>query len=573
MKNINWKKLLRTILSIALVATMILGCVTMLAGCNQEGTKDGKEDGKSEGENNKVDKEQYENLSDEEYMQKLFLNTAKEFVDELTAAYGQLGNIDPNATISGAANLEVSVQVGDYIIDMLEESYASSTGENMSFSFLSKIGLNMDYGINGDLMKSDLALMLSNKKIATVSMIMNMADSIAWLAIPELNDTYIELDMGEMIGMGDIGMGDIGMGSASVVGMAGQISEIMEVLPSEELLNTLITRYMEVVLKELDNVKRETVTLESDGLKQDCTAMTLTVYPADILDAAKAVLTTAKDDDDLKTALEGISELTGEDVYPQLTEMIDYYLEYLDEVSEEDIGTENYVELITYINSDHEIIGAAFTVTEVMEDDVHFYTVTEGNTFAFEAIVEPAGLEITGSGTNKSGTIDAEYTVNFQGMDYVVLEVEDWKVSGDTVNGTLRIEPTADALDMMMGDISGLPFADIALEIKLGQVDADSGTIELNLLGNDALVVGFVMELKPSSAGSIKEPSNSISATNQEALMNWVAEMDFDTILKNLRNAGVPGDLVDMLEQGLDSALNGGYAEPDYDYGYDDSWG
>ena len=81
------------------------------------------------------------------------------------------------------------------------------------------------------------------------------------------------------------------------------------------------------------------------------------------------------------------------------------------------------------------------------------------------------------------------------------------------------------------------------------------------------------MELKPSSAGSIKEPSNSISATNQEALMNWVAEMDFDTILKNLRNAGVPGDLVDMLEQGLDSTLNGGYAEPDYDYGYDDNWG
>jgi hypothetical protein len=55
--------------------------------------------------------------------------------------------------------------------------------------------------------------------------------------------------------------------------------------------------------------------------------------------------------------------------------------------------------------------------------------------------------------------------------------------------------------------------------------------------------------------------------------MNWVAEMDFDTILKNLRNAGVPGDLVDMLEQGLDSTLNGGYAEPDYDYGYDDNWG
>ena len=72
MKKINWKKLLRTILSIALVATMILGCVTMLAGCNQGGADSDKDDGKSEGGNDKVNKEQYENLSDEEYMQKLF---------------------------------------------------------------------------------------------------------------------------------------------------------------------------------------------------------------------------------------------------------------------------------------------------------------------------------------------------------------------------------------------------------------------------------------------------------------------------------------------------------------------
>ena len=568
MKKINWKKLLRTILSIALVATMILGCVTMLAGCNQEGANNDKDDGKSEGGNDKVNKEQYENLSDEEYMQKLFLNTAKEYVDALTSAYGQLGEFDPNAALSAGGNLEVSVQVGDYIIDMLEESYASSMGENMSFSFLSKIGLNMDYGISGDMMKGDLALMLSSKKIATISMVMNMAESIAWMAIPELNDTYIELDMGDMGGMGDVSMG-----AASITGMAGQLAEIVEVLPSEELLNTLITRYLEVALKELDNVKRDTVTLESDDLKQDCTAMTLKVYATDVLDAAKAVLTTAKDDDDLKTALEGVSEFAGEDLYPQLSEMIDYYLESLNEVSEEDIDTETCVELITYINSDHEIIGAAFTVTDVMEDDVHFYTVTEGNTFAFEAVIEPAEFEITGSGTNKNGTIDAEYTVTFQGMDYVVLELEDWKVSGDTVNGAVRIEPTADLLDMMLGGTSGMPFADIALEIKLDQVDADSGAIELNLLGNDALVVGLVMELKASSAGSIKEPSNSISVTDQEALMDWVEDMDFNKIISNLRNAGVPSDLADMLEQAIDAALNGGYAEPDYDYGYDDSWG
>ena len=147
-------------------------------------------------------------------------------------------------------------------------------------------------------------------------------------------------------------------------------------------------------------------------------------------------------------------------------------------------------------------------------------------------------------------------------------------VSGDTVNGTLRIEPTADTLDMIMGGVSGLPFADIALEIKLTNVDADSGSIELNILGNDALIVGLVMELKMTSPGSIKEPSNAISADDYEALQEWLMDMNADTILSNLRSAGVPSDLVDMLEMAVESLTSGGYyEEPDYDYDYDYGWG
>ena len=566
MKEFSWKKLLRTILSIALVATMILGCVTMLAGCNQEGTSNSDKNNDKEG--NGVNKEQYENLSDEEYMQKLFMNTAKEYVDALTSAYGELSKFDPNAAANMGGELEMSVQVGDYVIDMLEESFSSSMGTSMDFSFLSKVGLNMEYGIAGDMMKSDLALMLSNKKIATVSMIMNMADSIVYMAIPELNGTYIEVDMGDM------GMGEIGMGSSSVVGMAGQLAEIMEYLPSEELMNKLINRYMEAALKALDNVERETVTLECDDLEQECTALSIKVYQSDVFEVAKAVLTVAKDDKDIETVLDGISELAGEDLYPQVSEMIEYYLEMIEEASEDDMDDETYVELITYINDDHEIIGAKLDGNAWNEGDMYFYTVTEGNTFAFEAVLEPADVEITGEGTNKSGKIDAEFTLTVQGMDIVVLAVEDWMVSGDTVNGTLRIEPTADTLDMIMGGVSGLPFADIALEIKLTNVDADSGSIELNILGNDALVVGLVMELKMTSAGSIKEPSNAISADDYEALQEWLMDMNADTILSNLRSAGVPSDLVDMLEMAVESLTSGGYyEEPDYDYDYDYGWG
>ena len=57
---------------------------------------------------------------------------------------------------------------------------------------------------------------------------------------------------------------------------------------------------MNIVLPELDNVEQTTTTLEVNGVKQECTQLTLKIYEADALAIAKAVLTAAKDDADLK---------------------------------------------------------------------------------------------------------------------------------------------------------------------------------------------------------------------------------------------------------------------------------
>lgn len=554
-EKFDLKKLLRSILAIALAATMILGCVAMLSGC-QDGSGNGEGDGdnKTTEPGNKNDWYN-ENMSDKEYMQGLYKNQISDMIDGLTSVYGALGSLNPDAALEMSANSSVSIQVGDMIIDMLEDSYESSTGSSMDFGFLSKVGLDMNVAMNGDLMKNEMALLLSGKKIATVSMLMNMSQSIMYLAVPELNDDFIKVDMG-----------DAGVAAPSVAGMVGQISEIMQVLPSEEQLNTLLTRYVGIVLENLKNVERTTTTLELDGLKQDVTALSVKVYEEDAYAVVKAVLTAALEDKELEKALEGVSELAGTDLYPQLKEEIEYILEDM-EGAEEDFDTENYIELITYTDSDHNIVGHELNMPDDGRGAIHYYTVTDGNAFAFEAVIEDADFAITGSGTNKSGTIDAEYILTDHGIDYVVLEVEGWKATAQTVKGTLRIEPTAELIDAMFGSADGLPFADIALEIKL-----DNESIELNLLGNDALVVGIVVESKEASGGSIKEPSNYVDAMDSEQMQQWLEDMKFDTILRNLRNAGVPSDLVDMLEQAIDSAMNGGayeeYPEPDYEWEY-----
>lgn len=577
MNKLNWKKLLRTILSIALVATMILGCVSMLAGCNKESTSNSNDDNKgssNKNEDKENNKEQYENLSDEEYMQKLEQNNIGEVLDAFTGIYGSLSTLDPNSSANLGAEVGISLQVGDYVLDMLQQSYEDSTGESMDFSFLSRVGLDMSTSIVDDMMGMELGVALANQKIISLNMLMNLSDSIMWFAVPELNDTYLEMNMGDM-----------GMDMSSALGSLEDMPDIMSALPSEEQLSKLLTRYIELALANIKNVERTATTLELDGLKQDCTQMSVKLYQADAQAVLKAVASAALEDKDLQAIIENFTDFYNEmmrtqyedmgygwewediDLYSDFTAMLEAMLEEMD-VPEDDLDTENYIELVTYIDEDHIVIGRELKMPGADRAAGHYYTVTEGNAFAFEAVIEGTGFAITGSGTEKSGVIDGEYTLVVENTPMLVLELEDWTSNGmESVSGTIRLEPTAELMNSVFGGSSGMPFADVALEIKL---DLDNEFyVELNLLGNDMLIVGIILEGKETSSDSLREPSNAIDMNDYEALQEWIADMDFDTIINNLRNAGVPSDLVDLLEDALDQAMNGGYAEPDYDYGYD----
>jgi hypothetical protein len=47
----------------------------------------------------------------------------------------------------------------------------------------------------------------------------------------------------------------------------------------------------------------------------------------------------------------------------------------------------------------------------------------------------------------------------------------------------------------------------------------------------------------------------------------WARNLKLDGVLSNLRSAGVPDKLVDLLKQAMDNAMSGGsQAYPDYGY-------
>lgn len=536
MKKNAFMKLFKSAVALLMVMAM---CCLVFAGCAPNG------DGKDK-ENNGKDTPNYDKMTPLEHFAALELNNANGMVDALSAVYGALAQ--PASKANYGAEVDISLQVGDVVQDVLEESYFEASGEKMDFSFLSKVNLEVDLNVKNKMQQMDMAVGLGGSRILTICTIMDLDDFTTWVGSPELSDVFAEMNL---VQSGGVAVNPATMQTANA---------LIEALPSEQEFNALVKRYLEVALEKVDDVERKTITLELDGLKQECTVLVAKIYEEDALNIAEAVLKTAKTDNELKAIIEkfGVSfndlmkesytqaggTWTNVDLYAEFITAVEDALTSL-EMEREDLDTEEYIELTAYVDKEHNIIGRKLALDG---DELHYYTVTEGNAFTFEASLDE--VKVTGGGTKKSGKVDGSFKLSMEGTSLLTLAVEGWSASEKETKGTLVLEPSAELIQQIGGNSGALPFADIALELKVDSSESKND-FEMNLLSNETLVVGIAMSAKTSSGSDIQKPTETIDFTNQYQLQSWVQSMDFNKLFQNMRNAGVPGELVDMLEASL----------------------
>jgi hypothetical protein len=536
-KKYSMTRLFKTVLSLVMVFSLLMSCGLIFAGCGQNSNDEST--GKPNDDQNNTSK--YEGLTEEEYLQALESDNLEAAIEALSEVYGSflegMGSSSP-ADITSGAKMGLTLRLGDALLDMLEQAiFAGDIGD---MSFLSKIDLNMDVSIKDQLEKVQLGLNLNGQKIMTLNLLMGLSDYVMYMAIPELSDTYLKFDLGKM--MGDVSMTDM-------MSSAAQMSAFAKALPNAEVLTSVLERYLNLMLAELDNVTQSTAQLEVNGLKQDCTQLTLKIYHADTLAIAKSVFNAAKDDADLKKIIEDVAaavkDLTGEQidaaqVYAQFKQNIEDLLTELNKF--EEIDTENAIELITYVDKDHNIIGRKLSMPD--QDDTrggayYYYTVTEGDNFAFEAAVNGEYIKVSGTGTDKDGKISGNFTLSVEGTAYVTVNLD--ALSAES--GTITLTPTAEAENAL--ELDELPFKKLELQIKLG------GGMELNVLSEGKLLAGLALKVEESDGPDLSIPSDATDGADGNALQKWAQKLVLDKVLKNLEDAGVPSTLTNALKNGL----------------------
>ena len=571
----TFKKAFQAILAIVMVAALLLGCVACKPADQGGDVTPGNKDN---------DKSKYEGLADDAYAQALTQDLLAGPVDALAGVVGAYA--DYAAMASSATNVgstaELDLTLGDLVIDLLEQAVFGTADSGLDMSFLTNIGLNIEMDATTEMAQYSLALALSDTEIVKLLLLGN--EETVYVGAPDLADKFLEVDLADM---------GVAANAATPAWMDGLVTAI----PSEEKTAEILNRYLALGIEEFDKVERTTETLELDGLKQDATKLTIKIYEQDLLDAAKAILTAAKDDADIKTIVENYGkfynemmaetyaeydmEWTDADLYTEFTTVVDEALKELPSKAETDEG---YIGLILYVDGDHNVIGCSLDMGVIHSQSTQlpnvdsssvvtasagdaatpapepeyeqeafimftYYTVTDGNNF--KSLIEiPDAVKITGSGTTSNGTITGTYSVTAEDMTWATLELKDFVASEAAVIGTVTVKPTEDAIQYIFnGPIPVLNTTDVALEIKLDATN-DTSEIELKLVGGGATIIGLALKAATKTPAAVQAPTNTTTLTGTESVYGLIEAMgvDFATVFAKLRTAGVPEMLVTALE-------------------------
>lgn len=484
---------------------------------------------------------------------------AQDFVDGFTTVYGAaLGAMGGQTDVSSRTEMDISVALGDDLI--------SSLGTMMQMyqlpgdaSWLKEFGLNMDVNYTKDLTKMVLALRLGGTEAVSAEVIQDMANQMVYLGLPGLNDQYIAVGANV---------------SQSAVAMSGMVdyAALIAALPTEATLNTLLTRYLNLLQQELGDPTVGTETLSFSGISQEVTATTHTIRRSDVLDMAEAVMKAAQTDAELEAMLDKLSAYVntqGEAEYAEYSkqygttfvwETVDLHEELMDEIDSalEDIA-ETRVELedgdflaLSVFSDGEKDLGIRLKVVTGYDSvEINAYSLTQNENTAL--LVEISDLfRLSGTGTRSKDLLSGSYTLSAQGQDMAYLDVKNLDMEAlkaGNLKGTLSLRLSQKMIQEMFG-YSSFVTTKTRIDINLN-TEGDNGVIECKLYDGSKFMLGVTMRTKTLPAEKIQLPTSYVDAQKQEELMNWVSALDLDKLMQNLRQAGVPDELVDTLESSM----------------------
>ena len=458
---------------------------------------------------------------------------------------------------------EITITIGergDKYLSMLKS-------EGLNLSWFEKAGLKYSINSKDDVMEINTSLSLNEKTIISPNLIFDTKKNDLYFQIPEASKNYGKVNLDDYSEMFEEVM--------------ARYEKMMEAYPDSKELKKLASKYLDIVLDQLDNIEKEKgASLTVKGVTQKCTLLKVKIKPAQIEKIVKAVCKElAKDKDVEKLLKEYLDSMYGDYDWIDVDEVLDNAMENIGEVADEfdaeDLGIDNItVEL--YLDGNGSIIGRVLKIQSTYDDEitVKLACATSKKEVGFEASVEyddtKAGIE--GTGKLKGSKLTGDYFFKLNGVKLVKLAVEDFDVSAfekGNLKGHFNVSFDDEVEDLMDSDlIYELPYeARYALR-SLGGAVANYGldlivdiqekkhSVDIGIQDDGDDIVRIAFKGKTKGASKVKIPTKDVSKLEDDSeFEEFISDMSWDKIKDALEDAGVSSKL--MEEIGLDGLFGG----------------
>ncbi len=444
---------------------------------------------------------------------------------------------------------------GDFRLSIDEQILDLIPADGVDISWLSDIAIGYDASIRDKMEKVAFDLILGDTSIIGADAVLNMETMEYWFRVPDLNDQAIYMNVGSLLDE----MDTVAM---PAIFDTEKLEEIAEILPSQEVLEKVITRYVGVVMSGFGDVEKSSEKVKVSGVSQNLHVLKATMDEDDLLKMAENLLKTLKKDDDIEDFLLSIEEYVGEEgLYDSFVEAMDDALESLDEVDADDLGSFKLT-LITYLNDANEIVGNTVKLSlpglgmGMKYEPISWVRVEQGKKFASELVISLPTESIVFEGKGETGkTTNSEYTLSYDGDELLTVEVKDYVSSDNQLAGTVRIVPSEYVMENLMSDMDMedavadlIGSASPALQIDFSN-DKQGSRFSVALAAGAKKLIAISTTSKFTEPDAIEPPTNFVEYKDDESLTEWTENMktDFlDTLMNRLIEAGVPAELFEV---------------------------
>ena len=519
---------------------------------------------------------------------KLFMSDKDRFVEAETKSMDELaGNVanyyDMFLKTAGRSDQTYKLTFTPVLSDTLKSSLGLDQAD---LSFLNDLTFDVVMNSGDEVVEADIDIGVGDQHVMTVSAYFDFDNKKLLVTAPELTSSVLRFDISDI----DTSQLDqlIGGSSLSGLGLDLDFNMVMDLLPSSDVVKNLITKYYEIILKNLGDVAKSTEDVMIEGITQKLNVYKVDVSEKTLKDVVSKVFEELKKDEEVKKIYDkAIVMFMGEDAsfpYNSIMGMLESQIN-----SSLSDSTTTILTLTDYQDNNNEIVGRKIEANvQDNKIELSYVTVTNGNQSATKLVVNAGekgavvglltrdgdqyngdltvngDVIATANGTKQNDKVTGECVLMQQEKTLLTIGVENFDLNAakeGKMSGKIRLAPGEELLKQIQNSNSSsvslnkdslAMLQNVSLEIDFDG-GLETGAIKLNILNNDTSLLMVDAKYEPTAKKEVEIPYDhfilDVDPNNTSFVNDLVGTLNFDQVIANLRKTSMPKASVDALEK------------------------